>query len=234
MPALACVARGAMNRFVDLTQTKFSPTRNPLTYSKVKHVLGPIMRAWPIRKRPQQGAYLNIGAGPHANPGFFNVDYDYHSGIDLYWDLRRRLPISDATIGGIFSEHCLEHLGYDIAQQALCDFHRVMMPGATIRISVPDGGLYARRFAAGEALPFQAEETARDLNWTAMQSLNMVFYGHGHRFIYDFTTMARCLSSAGFVDVRQEEIGQGRDPRLLIDQPARARESLYVEASKAF
>lgn len=190
------------------------------------------MRAWPLKRSPKAGDYLNIGAGPHARPEFFNIDFDYHPGIQLFWDLNRPLPIKESSIGGIFTEHCLEHLSFETTQAVLREFCRVLMPGRSIRISVPDGEIFVRSYAEGRSMPFAGDEVRADPMWTPMQSINRAFYGHGHRFIYDYPTMERCLIAAGFVDVKKEQFGVGRDDRLLIDQQERQVESLYVEASK--
>src|SRR5690349_3180413 len=108
----------------DFSNTRLSLTRSPLSYSKVRAAMGPLARAWPIRKAPVDGAYLNIGCGPFARPDFFNIDYDFQPGVDLFHDLRRPLPIADAIAGGVFSEHCLEHLGFDDGRLALGELHR--------------------------------------------------------------------------------------------------------------
>jgi hypothetical protein len=54
---------------------------------------------------------------------------------------------------------------------------------------------------------------------------------HGHRFIYDFTTLRALLDAAGFSDIRKCAFGQGATG-MLFDSPSRAPESLYVEAGK--
>lgn len=217
---------------MDFTQTRLSLRRDPLSYSKVRAVAGPLFRAWPRRQTPEAGAYLNVGAGPHGRDGFFNIDYDYHPGIQMFWDLSNPLPIRSDMIGGIFTEHCLEHLPFETGKAVLKDFCRILMPGRTVRISVPDGEIFIRSYAEGRPMPFAAHETRDDPDWTPMQSINRTFYGHGHRFIYDFATMRRCLAEAGFENIRKEEFGSGRDQKLLIDQESRRVESLYVEASK--
>lgn len=218
---------------MDFSKTKLSLRRHPLDYSKVRTVAGAVLRGWPIRSTPRLGDYLNIGAGPYAKEGYFNLDYNYAPGIDLFWDLKNPLPMKTGSIGGIFTEHCLEHLEFEVNQRLLRELHRILMPGRTIRIVVPDGEMYVRSYAEGRDMPFGSVERSRDPQWTPMQSINMLFYGHGHRFIYDFATMKCCLEEAGFVDVRKEQFGSGRDRKLLIDQEVRRCESLYVEASKS-
>lgn len=217
---------------MDFTRTKLSFRRNPLSYGKIQRAMGPLARAFPFRKKPANGAYLNVGAGPHSHPGFFNLDYDFHPGIELFWDLNRRLPFEDASIGGIFTEHCLEHLPLETTRRVLDEFHRVLMPGRHLRVSVPDGETYIHRYANGETMPFGEQEVSSDPNWTPMQSVNQLFYGHGHRFIFDFPTMKRFLEAAGFSEIERVDFGIGRDPKLQIDQESRRCESLYVEASK--
>ena len=55
---------------------------------------------------------------------------------------------------------------------------------------------------------------------------------HGHRFIYDFTTMKVIWERTGFTDVAKRKFGEGANPKLLLDTPERAVESLYVEKQK--
>jgi len=215
----------------DFRNTRLSLTRSPFSYSKVRAAMGPIARAWPIRKAPADGDYLNIGCGPFARPDFFNVDYDFHDGVDLFHDLRQPLPIASGVAGGLFSEHCLEHLTFDDCGRALREFHRVMKPGATIRVSVPDGEAYARRYLAGEPQPYM-DGDGLATGYTPIMSINRIFYGSGHRFIYDYETLAGQLAAAGFNDIRRAVFGEGRDPKLLIDQAGRAPETLYVEATR--
>ena len=107
-----------------------------------------------------------------------------------------------------------------------------MKSGGTLRISVPDGEIYARHYASGERMPFEDKEVALDPDWTPMQSINQLFYGHGHRHIYDFATLKIFIEAAGFAAVKKVDFGSGRDPILQIDQESRRCESLYVEATK--
>jgi hypothetical protein len=61
--------------------------------------------------------------------------------------------------------------------------------------------------------------------------LNRIMRVWGHQFIWDFDTMQRCLSDAGFTDIRQRSFGEGADPKLaVLDTESRKEESLYVEA----
>jgi predicted SAM-dependent methyltransferase len=107
----------------------------------------------------------------------------------------------------------------------------MLKPGGLVRIVVPDGELYCdlyqkRKQDRTVTMPYGESEA------TGMISINRIFRIHGHLFIYDYETMKLLLEKAGFSNVTKRSFRTGSDERLLIDQEARAVESLYVEAIK--
>jgi hypothetical protein len=99
---------------MDFSHTDFRLTRHPLSYAKVQWMISALIRnrrAFANLKQP--GTYLDIGCGPNTHTGFCNLDYAWHPGIDVCWDITRRLPFSDRYVGGVFTEHCLEHFALD-------------------------------------------------------------------------------------------------------------------------
>ena len=97
----------------------------------LKRVLSPR----PHRRR------LNLGGGRWYRPRWENVDQlDDPLFVDHRLDLREgpRLPVEDTSTELVFSSHCLEHVEDQVARLVLADCHRVMIPGGTIRIAVPD------------------------------------------------------------------------------------------------
>jgi predicted SAM-dependent methyltransferase len=187
--------------------------------------------------------YLNVGCGTNIKEGFLNLDYNWRPGIDICWDIRKKLPLPDNFLQGIFAEHCLEHITYFECVAFLKEAYRTLLPGGTIRIVVPDGGLYIhlyQRSQIGEVVefPYVEKEGLDDkvedslICFTPMMAINRIFRGYGHQFAYDYETLSAILTHAGFTDMQRVSFMVGRDEVLLIDSEVRRPQSLYVEATK--
>jgi len=205
----------------------------PITdYHKVQRAIGWVTRNHHLFQcKAEPGAYVDVGCGPNFHPGFYHIDYAWRPGLDLCWDITKGLPLVSDSVGGIFTEHCIEHVPFAAFMQLAGEFHRVLMDGRRVRVIVPDGELYARCYLQGGPMPYGADDKT-NIGYTPIMSVNRIFYDHGHRFIYDFETMRAVLAAAGFKDIEKRRIGEGGDQRLLIDSVVREQESLYVEAQK--
>jgi len=83
------------------------------------------------------GVYLNLGCGRRVLQGFVNIDRYMVTPSMLKADIYR-LPLREGVADGLFSAHSLEHLPIRRAALALRDWHRVMRPGGTLLLSMPD------------------------------------------------------------------------------------------------
>jgi len=195
------------------------------------------------RKKLNAVSYLNIGCGRNTLPEFMNLDFTLWPGVDVCWDLRKPLPFEDDSFKGVFTEHCLEHLEYGECIKVLGEFFRVLKSGSLVRVIVPDGGLYLALYAKAQSgenvnFPYVGEAGKNDfisdsmVSFTPMMAVNRIFRSYGHRFAYDFETIASLLKYVGFVDVYRRDFGVGGNELLLIDSEYRAPQSLYVEAVK--
>jgi len=215
--------------------TQLSLKRSIFSYARVRTYIGSFVRGNTlyIRKNRIKGkVLLNIGCGPFPREEFINLDYDWTPAIDICWDITaKKYPLQDASLEGVYTEHCLEHIPYQKTIENLREFYRMLKPGGTVRIIVPDAEIYfdgyqARKKDMTAKLPYDENEE------TPVISINRIFRDHGHLFIWDFETFKMNLEKTGFKNVTKESLRKGRDPRLLIDRPERAVESLYVEATK--
>ena len=216
---------------------RISADRKLTDYSKIRRLITRLLRNNRLFTRPvRPGSYLNLGCGPNIDKGFVNIDATWVPGLDTCSDIRRGLHLSDSSIGGIFSEHCLEHLSLDEGRALLRECRRVLAPKSIIRLIVPGRELYARgyvKYLDGMEVTLPNEYFINRTSVALPVALiNELFYGSGHRFIYDFQALSDLLHEAHFGEVKKHSFGVGSDERLLIDSPGRRSESLYVEARK--
>ena len=206
-------------------------------YARVRRAIGRLRRNDPAQfdaLEARGSRILNLGCGGNPVPGHFNVDFEWLPGVDACWDLGRPLPIADASVDGVFTEHCLEHLPREGAARLLVQCRRILRPGRALRIVVPDAELYARLYADWRAgsdvrLPYAAAGS-RESGFTPLMALNRVFRDHGHLYAYDYELLRDMLAAAGFAQVSKARFREGIAAYLLADSPDRAPESLYVEA----
>ena len=205
--------------------------------SAVQRAMSQVIRATGIsNKKPAHGAYIDIGAGKNQHDHLFSIDYSWVPGLDMVHDVTKGLPFQSETIGGIFTEHCMEHIEFAQFVGIAKEFHRVLMPNRIARIVVPDGRIYIDRYLeaqSGNSVDMPGRDEDGDYPfYTPMMSVNRIMRAHGHQFIYDFETMKAILLHVGFSDVSQRQFRVGHDPKLLVDLEFRSPESLYVEARK--
>ena len=214
--------------------------RHPTSSYRLQLAVSPLLRGrrWGVRSKRIAGKqYLDIGPGPRTKPNFINLDYHWRPGVDICWDATKPIPLSSLSLKGVFSEHCIEHLPLAGADHLYGEVFRLLGPGGTLRIIVPDGEFYARRYVDlkdGNTTARFPHDEADEFHGirTPMMSVNRIFYLWEHRFIYDFETLRSLLEWHGFTDVRLESYRNGRDPAMLNDDEFHIEESLYVEATR--
>ncbi|MHA6796750.1 class I SAM-dependent methyltransferase [Pseudonocardia bannensis] len=93
---------------------------------------------------------LEIGAGEKPHP-----DYDVHVDMLALPDIEvrcsiDRLPFASGSMDALRANHVLEHQSYELIDETLCEWARVLCPGARLDIGVPDAKFVARQWVAGE------------------------------------------------------------------------------------
>jgi predicted SAM-dependent methyltransferase len=163
---------------------------------------------------------LQLGAGTHALPGWFNTDLQPAPGV-YYLDSTSTFPFTDASLDYVFSEHHIEHLPWDRAQFMLAECHRVLKPGGGLRIATP-----SLEVLVGLLTPTPDDAQQRYLDFmsksflqssmprTAAGVVNNAFSSWGHQFLYDRPTLLRSLSDAGFQAAEFTVPGSSRDEQL--------------------
>ncbi len=222
---------------------KFSWNRPITSYSKFHQFFNRFItpfilnkRAFVPKKLVEGKEFLQIGCGYNIYDNFINTDIEWKPNV-IPWDISTikedNYPVENESLKGIYTEHCLEHIPFQSTWDNLHEFYRMLKPNGTVRIAVPDGGLFIdlyNKHHAGEKVSFPKPDDRAEP--TPMISINRIARSHGHMFLYDFDTLKYMLEDVGFKDVKQETFRKGRDSELLVDSELRREESLYVEATK--
>ncbi|HEV2854117.1 MAG TPA: hypothetical protein VHC97_15090 [Thermoanaerobaculia bacterium] len=150
-----------------------------------------------------QPVRLHIGSGDRRLKGWTNVDLLPLPGVDVIADVTGGLDFSN--VEAIFAEHFLEHLRVDQAIGFLVEAHRVLDPGAWMRLSTPNlDWVWATQY------DLHAEPGAK-VDFALR--LNRGFHGWGHQFLWNRDFLERALLAAGFDELTW--CTYGSSPRSL-------------------
>ncbi len=186
--------------------------------------------------------FINLGCGNVYVKEMINIDFFGTKEADYHMDLRFPFKIEDQCIDGIVSEHTLEHLSYNEASKALSECYRILKPGSTIRIIVPDFSLFIEKYSNNDIDWFEAwkntllaDPSRKHMrhNFTKMFALCFTANYYHHKSCWDFETIWTYASNAGFTNIVKRRYKEGTKP-LVIDAEhgGRPMVSIYVEASK--
>ncbi len=187
--------------------------------------------------------YLNLGCQTNFIPGWLNVDVLTFPGAE-YMDATRRWPIPDGALELILCEHMIEHVPKEAGWTAIQEAYRTLEPGGVLRMVTPNVDAFARmcldpdNAEARIYLPFARSRTSEGTS--AVDVINGIFYGYGHRYIYSPGEMRKILEQAGFVNIVDTRAGVPADQRFadkeghpkLVGLDVNATEAFAIEATK--
>jgi predicted SAM-dependent methyltransferase len=153
----------------------------------------------------------------------------------------------------VFVSHLLEHLFFPAdVKPFLAEIRRVLAPGGVVRIVVPDIERCIEAYVGNdrsffanrrETWPWWPPNPTRleDFLAYAGAGAEPAYLFEAHKYGYDFETLAKVLSDAGFVGTLRSEYMSSDFPDLKVDHVsavANARYgeryySLFVEARRA-
>lgn len=82
--------------------------------------------------------FLNLGCGSRFHPAWTNVDFAPADPSVLRHDLREGIPFPDEAFDVVYHSHVLEHFPKAEGPRFLRECFRVLKPGGTVRVAVPD------------------------------------------------------------------------------------------------
>jgi SAM-dependent methyltransferase len=138
-------------------------------------------------------------------------------GTARYGDIRKGLPIADATADGVYCSHVLEHLALEDFRIALKNTFRMLRPGGLFRLVLPDLKKLAQEYLASSepdaAIRFMAAASlGRPTRPKGPMGLLRDLIGNSpHLSMWDYQALAMELGKTGFVSIREAVLGDSGD-----------------------
>lgn len=206
--------------------------------------------AAPARARPAAGAgsplKLNLGCGPVQPAGWINVDGSNRAVLaSRFWpldrllvrlgvlsptefgpqvtvhDLLKPLPFADNSAACIYAGELWEHFELPDAERLTRECVRVLAPGGVLRVCVPDGAAFWRRYLElydQQMALGRADRSAAPLR----RHVQLYFHdictrrrwfgsmGHVHKWQFDEIQLVQLFEEAGLTQVARMPLHRSR------------------------
>ena len=209
------------------------------------------------------GIYVQYGCGWDAPEGWLNYDGSptlwverlpiFGKALSLvlkrnaalfpsnvqFGDIVKGLPLSDGSSEGVYCSHVLEHLSLEDFRLALKNTMKVLFPGGVFRGVLPDLAHYVRAYVESDspdaALTFMTStglgESVRARGGKAF--VKEFLGGARHRWMWDYPSLERELSNAGFENIRRAEFGDSSYKKFCeVERKGRWENCLGFECQK--
>jgi predicted SAM-dependent methyltransferase len=164
---------------------------------------------------------------------------EFNPATTHWFNVNRRFRWPTDSIDAIYAGELLEHFTPDHGEHFLRECHRVLKPGGTIRIRVPDNA----RFWANYLQEYDAMKARARGEWRLDHTrwIQMFFHdicvrrtvlrsmGHYHKWMYDEISLIKTLERVGFESIARMEYLDSRIPDI---GSVEVRDDLIVEAAK--
>jgi predicted SAM-dependent methyltransferase len=118
---------------------------------------------------------LNLGCGSNFHSEWRNIDFISHSTSVIQHDLRKGIPYEDDFFDVVYHSHILEHFTKDEALRFIKECYRVLIPGGTIRVAVPDLEAICKEYLNNLNKALNSEhEAALDYDWILLEMFDQV------------------------------------------------------------
>lgn len=187
----------------------------------------------------KKGLKVNLGCGWVPFPGWINMDCypppkeESKKCEVLVLDMRKKLPFKDNSVVAIYSEHFMEHFPFRIVRDFLIpECFRSLLPGGFIRMGVPDGEVFIKRYRLRNA---NDHSNAAANPMPEMMNINNIAHGGGHFYLYDYDVLEKIFKEAGFRNLRKCSSLETYVPyfeNLDQDDEWRVENTVFIEGQK--
>lgn len=130
-----------------------------------------------------------------------------------YGNIVKGLPIEDASADLVYCSHVLEHLALEDFKIALKNTYRILKPGGTFRLVLPDLERYIHDYLNSDAVDRSGIFMTNTMLGRKIpkKSLGVILRswlgGAEHLWMWDYLGIAHELKLVGFAEVRRAEFG---------------------------
>jgi SAM-dependent methyltransferase len=117
---------------------------------------------------------LNVGCGRRFHSDWVNVDLVPMSDSVIAYDVSKGLPFDDNQFDAVYHSHVLEHLDPDRGRELIVECRRVLRPGGTIRVVVPDLEQIAKLYLQTHEDAWAERGRAVDYQWMKLELLDQL------------------------------------------------------------
>jgi SAM-dependent methyltransferase len=156
-----------------------------------------------------------------------------------YGDIAKGLPLSPESCNGVYCSHVLEHLSLHDFRVALANTYKILKFGGLFRFVLPDLEFLAKEYinnpSENAALEFMRSSClGYEKRPKALKEFIVSWLGNSHHlWMWDFKSIKKELSEAGFVDVRRAYFGDSFDSKFQeAENKDRWENCLGVECKK--
>lgn len=180
---------------------------------------------------PEATKYVNLGCGSRYHPEWINIDMTPRGPEVIKHDLSRGLPLPDAACDVVYHAAVLEHMRRSDAAAFLAECYRVLKPGGTVRVGVPDLEKTCQLYLSRLAAALNGDEAAaHDYDWIMLELYDQTVREKSGGDMLDYLRQ-NPLPNETFV---YERIGEeGRQlVQALRSQESHSRRSLPIHLQK--
>lgn len=186
----------------------------------------------------REGVFVNFGCGKNYQKGWVNIDGENNGDVNLFFTLNSVLPFENNSVDGIFSEHFVEHIDFATGTRFFNEAFRTLKKGGVLRIVCPNLDYVLRGMDSVKMERLKNMFiSVGDFNRmpdeiSSAEIINWIFYGHGHKFIYNLESLSKVLYNIGYSSVYSSEFGLSKVGMAIERRKDESFYSLYVEAIK--
>jgi len=148
----------------------------------------------PLPKLENGEKYLHLGCGDINHPKFINIDARPARHVHYVRQIDDLSLFRTNTIDLIYASHCLEHFSYQKISDVLNEWFRVLKPGGTLRLSVPDFDVLLNCY----------NDNNNDVNSIMGYLMGEQDYSYNfHKTIFTKKSLGALLKSTGFAEVTE-------------------------------